>query len=87
MEHFPKNRILVVDDDPAIGRLMQRYLALEGFDVRLARSGAEAAAMAREGAHDIVLCDIKLPDADGIAVLRELKRMDESIPVIMITGR
>jgi two-component system, OmpR family, response regulator MprA len=79
-------RVLIVDDDRLLVPLLERGLAYEGFDVRSARSGAEALATARVEPIDVVLLDIGMPDRDGFAVLAELRRTSD-VPVLMLTAR
>ncbi|MDR7486055.1 MAG: response regulator [Armatimonadota bacterium] len=67
------SRILVVDDQPAHLALVRKILAPAGFDVREARSGAEALAAAQEAAPALILLDMHLPDLHGLDVLRRLR--------------
>jgi two-component system OmpR family response regulator len=80
------NRILVVDDDVEIGRLLSRYLGGQGFEVVLAHDGAQLRASLAEGGIDLMLLDLGLPDEDGLSLLRRF-RQDWSGPVIVISGR
>jgi CheY-like chemotaxis protein len=66
-------RILAVDDQPKNLRLVREVLAPDGFEVREARSGAEALAVAQEAAPDLILLDMHLPDMHGLEVLRRLR--------------
>lgn len=66
-------RILAVDDQPKNLRLVREVLKLAGFDIREARSGAEALAMAQETPPDLILLDMHLPDMHGLEVLRRLR--------------
>ncbi len=68
-----QTRILAVDDQPANLLLLKRVLGPAGFEVREARSGAEALAVAQESAPDLILLDMHLPDMHGLEVLRHLK--------------
>ena len=79
-------RILVVDDEPKIVRLVVDYLAAAGFDVLTARTGEEALMRARTGAPDLVILDLGLPGLDGLDVTRTLRRNGE-VPIIMLTAR
>ncbi|MGH3863613.1 response regulator transcription factor, partial [Actinokineospora sp.] len=79
-------RVLIVDDDRMLVALLERGLAYEGFDVRVAHSGTEALARARDEALDVVLLDIGMPDEDGFTVLAELRRTSD-VPVVMLTAR
>jgi len=68
--------ILVVDDEPGVRALLERMLreAGDGWDVRHAASAREALALAVEPAVECVLLDHRMPDADGLTVLREIRR-------------
>jgi CheY-like chemotaxis protein len=66
-------RVLAVDDQPKNLRLMREVLKLAGLEVREARSGSEALAMAQEAAPDLILLDMHLPDMHGLEVLRRLR--------------
>ena len=79
--------ILLVEDEPSL-RLVTR-LACEsaGFSVREAPTGADALSQYRAARPDLVLLDLMLPDMDGYDVCRALRRMDETLPVIMVTAR
>jgi DNA-binding response OmpR family regulator len=78
---------LLVEDEPSL-RLVTR-LACEsaGFSVREAPTGSEALAQLRAARPDVVLLDLMLPDMDGYDVCRQLRRLDETLPVIMVTAR
>jgi two-component system response regulator PilR (NtrC family) len=78
--------ILVVDDEEIMREILEALLIREGYDVRLASSGADALALARTVPFDAALVDIMMPGLDGIATLDELKRMDEDLAVIIITA-
>ena len=79
-------RILVVDDEEIVRTSCSRTLAPAGFDVRLARNGVEGMNMLKEEAFDLVLTDLKMPDMDGIEVLRKIKESWPAVEVIIITG-
>ena len=81
----PKPRVLVIDDDPLIRRSCQRILR-QDYDVQLAASGLEGAALAEGGAFDLALVDLKLPDIGGMDILRLAPDKFPDLPVIMITG-
>jgi two-component system, OmpR family, response regulator MprA len=78
--------LLVVDDDRKLVPLLERGLRFEGFGVVCAYSGAEALAIARQTAPDLVLLDVGMPDLDGFEVLRELRRHSD-VPVVMLTAK
>ena len=78
--------ILVIDDEEIMRDILETLLTREGYDVRLAASGAEGIEIARALPIDVALVDIMMPGLDGIATLDELKRVDEDLAVIMITA-
>jgi two-component system response regulator PilR (NtrC family) len=81
------HRILIVDDEPNLRQVLEMYFTQKGYEVIQASSGAEALKVfgAGEGFH-LVICDIKMPDLDGLQVLAELKKRAEHVPVIMVTA-
>ena len=79
-------RILIVDDEPKIIRLVADYLGAAGFEVTTAGSGDEALMRARTERPDLVVLDLGLPGLDGLDVTRELRR-DGELPIIMLTAR
>jgi len=79
-------RALVVDDEPALVRVVAAYLEHEGFDVRTAADGFEALRLAREAEPDIVVLDVMMPGIDGLEVCRRLRTFSEAY-VIMLTAR
>jgi two-component system nitrogen regulation response regulator NtrX len=79
-------RILVVDDEENIGRSLRLILEREGFAVSVCRSGAEFRRHPDATRADVFLLDVRLPDASGIDLLRELRAADSAAPAIMISG-
>jgi DNA-binding response OmpR family regulator len=79
-------RILVVDDDQEITKLLEKFLSNEGYQVAVASNGAGALASASANEPELVLLDIVLGSEDGREVLREL-RLISDVPVIFLTGR
>jgi DNA-binding response OmpR family regulator len=80
-------RILVIDDDPAVTSVLKRGLSYEGFIVDAASSGFEGLAIARERPPDLVVLDIMMPGMDGFEVLRRLRGGDSKLPVLLLTGK
>jgi two-component system response regulator PilR (NtrC family) len=78
--------ILVVDDEEIMREILETLLTREGYDVRVASSGAEGLELARALPFDAAIVDIMMPGLDGIATLDELKRIDEDLNVIIITA-
>jgi CheY-like chemotaxis protein len=79
-------RILVIDDDPAVRELLYDVLAGEGYSVKTADCGEAAVRLFREDPFKLVVLDIRMPGMGGLEVLRQLKRADPSVFVVMITG-
>ena len=79
-------RILIVDDEPEILRLVRDYVGSTGFEVTTATSGDEAVMRARTEPPDLVVLDLGLPGLDGLDVARALRR-DGDLPIIMLTAR
>lgn len=79
-------RILVVDDEPSIVKVLAYNLERAGYEVLVARDGVEALTLARPGRPDLVILDLMLPGLDGLEVCRSLRR-ERDVPVIMLTAR
>ncbi len=80
-------RVLVIDDDPAITSALKRGLAYQGFAVDTALSGSEGLALALAQPPDAVLLDVMMPVMDGYEVLHRLRAADEQLPVLMVTAK
>jgi DNA-binding NtrC family response regulator len=81
-----KSVILLVDDQDTIRFFLEKTLKQEGYEAVTARTGAEAIEKARAVVPDLVLLDLKLPDMDGLEVLRKIKEIFPEIGVVMITA-
>jgi two-component system nitrogen regulation response regulator NtrX len=79
-------RIVVVDDEPNIGHSLRLILEGEGYAVTICASAAEFQAQRGAGRADLYLLDVRLPDGNGIDVLRALKQGDDPTPAVMISG-
>ncbi|MEZ5293750.1 MAG: response regulator transcription factor [Vicinamibacterales bacterium] len=80
-------RVLVVDDEPGLRRMLSDRLRAEGYRVDTAEDGGIAATMARAAAYDVIVLDLMLPYRDGIEVCRDLRRDGADTPVLMLTAR
>ena len=78
--------ILVIDDEKSIRNTLKDILEYEKFSVDLAEHGAEGLEKYKQGKYDIVLCDIKMPEMDGLEVLEKLFEEEGDAQVIMISG-
>ena len=79
-------RLLIVDDEASMLDFLSLLFQGEGYEVTTARSVEEARRCLERGSSDLVLCDILMPDGNGLDVLREIKAADSSPPVIMMTA-
>jgi two-component system KDP operon response regulator KdpE len=78
--------VLIVDDEPAIRRLLRTSLQAQGYRTLEAETGAQALAQTRQAAPDLVLLDLGLPDMDGLEVLRQI-RAASAVPVVVVSSR
>jgi len=81
-----QERILVVDDDEGLLRLLTMRLSAMGFDVTTCMTGEEALAVAKREVFDLALTDLRLPDLDGLSVLEELRLIHPDLPVLLLTA-
>lgn len=79
-------RILIVDDEPTMTESLKQNLAEEGYSVDTAATGAEAIEFFDQGGHHLAICDLQLPDIDGLEVMRHIKDARPTTEVIVITG-
>jgi DNA-binding response OmpR family regulator len=86
---MPDAKVLLVDDDPVILKLLQVNFEMEGYDVITAADGQDGIDKCRSERPDIVLCDIMMPRMDGLEVTRTLKSDAEmcSIPIILLSAK
>ncbi len=80
-----KKRVLIVDDDPGIGKVLGIALRVSGYDVVTTTSGAEAIEIARMQAPDIILLDLVMPGVTGLEVLDRVRNFSQ-VPVIIFSG-
>jgi two-component system response regulator MprA len=80
-------RVLVVEDDPPIARLMARTAELEGAEVTMVADGLDARAEWAGGTFALVLLDAMLPGVDGITLCRERRALGDRTPVVLLTAR
>jgi two-component system response regulator MprA len=82
-----RERVLVVDDDPPLRRMLERTLAAEGFEVAVAADGGGALAAAERYAPDVIVLDVAIPAPDGLAVARRMRAKGLPTPILMLTAR
>ena len=81
------SRILIAEDERPISAFLERGLTANGFTVEIAERGDEALELARSDRFDLVILDLGLPGIDGFDVLRELRQVNERVPVVILTAR
>ena len=82
---MPARKILVVDDEPEVRKLMEHFLTDRGYDVRLAENGRRGLAELEHFRPDVVLLDMHMPEMDGLETLKHLATRWPGLPVIMVT--
>jgi DNA-binding response OmpR family regulator len=80
-------RVLVVEDEAKIARFIDKGLKEEGYAVDLARNGEEALLFARAAPYDLIILDLLLPKLDGISVCRQIRDLDLSVAILILTAR
>jgi DNA-binding response OmpR family regulator len=78
--------ILIVDDEPAVAEMLHDIFVSQGYAVDRASNGGDALMLASLSRPDAVILDIKLPDTTGAEVLGRIRNLDDSIPVVMLSG-
>ena len=79
-------KILVIDDERSIRNTLKEVLEYENHEIDTAENGAEGIEMFSKGKYELVLCDIKMPNMDGIEVLEKILEMPGNAPIVMISG-
>ena len=82
----PAHRLLVVEDDPAIARMLEVELLEAGYQVELAATGSDGLAALERHEPDIMILDVRLPDVDGLSVCRAARRSEHRMPILMLTA-
>lgn len=85
-ESSPRAKILIVDDEPQIIRVLRTALSTQGYIVRIAANGVEGADIAREWKPDLVITDVSMPEMNGVELCREL-RASSDVPIIVLSVR
>jgi DNA-binding response OmpR family regulator len=80
-------KVLIVEDEPAMARLLRDNLAYEGYQVAVATDGEAGLQMALSESPDVILLDIMLPKLDGLSVCRKLRERRLQTPILMLTAR
>ena len=80
------SKILIIDDERSIRNTLKEILSYEDYEISLAENGLEGLEKAKTGEFDVILCDIKMPQMDGIEVLEKTQELALDTPIIMISG-
>lgn len=79
--------ILLAEDDPNFGIVLKDYLELHDYQVTLCPDGIKAIAAFRKGKYDLCILDVMMPGKDGFTLAREIKKLDEDMPLIFLTAK
>ena len=84
-ENYPRTRLLMIDDDLKLCRLVKDYLEPMGYEVENAHTGPQGLEKIPSGNYQAVILDVMLPGMDGFEVLRNIRRIS-TVPVLMLTA-
>jgi DNA-binding response OmpR family regulator len=82
-----KAKLLVVEDDPNLGDILQEYLQMKGYDTTLCRDGEEGWNKFKKDKFDLCLLDVMMPKKDGFTLAKEIKKVQEAQPVLFLTAK
>lgn len=82
-----KTKILLAEDDPNLGRLLQEYLDAKGYTTVLATNGKEGFDQFRKGTFDLCLLDVMMPVKDGYTLAKEIRTVNHDIPIVFLTAK
>ncbi|GAB2495288.1 response regulator transcription factor [Algoriphagus taiwanensis] len=82
-----KAKLLVVEDDPNLGDILQEYLQMKGYDTTLCRDGEEGWNKFKKDKYDLCLLDIMMPKKDGFTLAKEIKKVQENLPILFLTAK
>ena len=79
-------KVLIADDEKIIRDFFARLLGLKGYEVTTAKDGYEAIKEVKKSSFNVIFLDVRMPGLDGLETLREIRKIDKDVPVVMITG-
>ncbi len=85
-KNFMHRKILVIDDEQELLNLMQNILEVEGFQVFCASNGADGILLNERKDPDLIILDLRMPEMDGIETLHKIRKYDNKVRVIILTG-
>ena len=80
------NKVLIIDDENQLRGLLSRIIGLEGYEVFQADSCTAGLKQAKQCMPDVVLCDVRLPDGNGVEIIERLKQLSPRAEIIMLTA-
>ena len=80
------HKVLIIDDEKELSDVLKKYLTLKGYSVTTVYNGKDGIDKARENGYNIIITDIKLPDINGVEVIRAIEKMDDKVRFLIITG-
>jgi len=82
-----KTKVLYVEDEPFLGRIVKESLESRGFEVLMETDGARATNAFKTGRPDVCVLDVMLPNKDGFAIADDIRELDEKVPIIFLTAK
>ncbi len=82
-----KPKLLIVEDDPNLGEILSEYLDLKGFETTLSRDGEEGERTYKNGNFDLCILDLMMPRKDGFSLAKEIRLIDQEVPIIFLTAK
>jgi len=82
-----KLKILLVEDDPNLGTLLQEYLEAKGYETKLGKDGKEGYDLFCKQDYDLILLDVMMPVKDGITLAKEIRMNNKNVPIIFLTAK
>lgn len=82
-----KAKLLVVEDDPNLGDILHEYLTMKGYETTLCRDGEEGWSKFKKDKFDLAILDVMMPKKDGFTLGKEIKKVQEDLPVIYLTAK
>lgn len=80
------NKILIIDDEESLCKLLQSSLEAEGFNVDMAITAKDALKKVKKGDYDLILLDLLIPEMNGVEIFKEINKIDEELLVVMMTS-
>ena len=83
-----RTKILIVEDDPNLGKILNEYLEAKNYDVRLAIDGEDGLQkFLKDPSWDIILLDVMMPKKDGFSLAKDIRKVDQDTPIIFLTAK